>query len=219
MPDEERSDGDRAKRSTAKKSPKPVSDIPVRDKDIKISGKSNKKGKIAHTYPTETSKGHRLQTPFAGGGMVTFRFNKKSYEANEKDAVRLLNFYKKYLSTWQVVKAWYAKGSIRNTLSNGGVYKDRRKTQGWAGRGKVVGYSTGKGPNAIHARMLNQQVRETQISVRAAVSGSKGEYGQNLAIIYKPAPFSARGSPAEFEINIFFNAKGLRYYRSQQGLT
>lgn len=150
--------------------------------------------------------------------MVTFRFSKSSYAPNERDAVKLLNFYRRHLSTWQVVKAWYAKGAIRNTVMNGGVYKDRSKTQGWAGRGKVVGYSTGKGPNVIHARMLNHLIRETQASVKAAISGSKGEYGQNLAVIYKPAPFSARGSPYEFEVNVFFTKKGLDWYKRQQGL-
>lgn len=192
--------------------------IPQRNTDIKITGSENHKGKLAHSYPTTTSKGQKLSTPFAGGGMVSFRFKKKSYLANEKDAVRLLNYYKRYLSTYQVVKAWFVKGQIKNTLSNGGVYKNRTKTQGWAGKSKVVGYSTGKGPNAINARMLNFLVRETQASVKAAVSGSKGEYGQNLAIIYKPASFSVRGSRMEFEVNIFFDAKGLAYFKRQTQL-
>lgn len=205
------------KAKKSKKAPKPKTpSIPIREDDVKVAGKENRRGKISHTYPTHTSKGAPLRTPFAGGGMVTFRFSKKTYEANEKDAVRLLQFYKKHLSTWQVVKAWYAKGAIKNTPFNGGIFKDRKKRQGWAGRGKVVGYSTGLGPHTIHARMVNRQVRETQVSVRAAISGSKGEYGQNLAIIYKPAPFTLRGSPNEFEVNVFFTAKGMRFYRSQQ---
>lgn len=193
--------------------------IPQRDKDIKVEGQENRKGKIAHSYPTTTSKGQPIRTPFAGGGMVTFRFSKKSYAANEKDAVRLLKYYKRHLSTFQVVKAWHVKGQIKNTPSNGGVYKDRQKSQGWAkGRSKVVGYSTGRSPSTINIQTLNFLVRETQASVKAAISGNKGDYGQNLGILYKPTSFGVRGSKMEFELNLFFDAKGLKYFKSQQRL-
>lgn len=142
--------------------------------------------------------------------MVTFRFSKKSYEANERDAIRVLQYYKKYLTTFQVVKAWTAKGAIQ---------PGKRKTYGWAkGKNKVVGYSLGKGPNQINARMLNFMVRETQASVNAALTNSRSQYGQNLAVIYKPASFTTNGSKMEFEVNIFFDAKGLTFYKKQQRL-
>ena len=175
---------------------------------------------MAHSYPSTRKVGKKivpLKTPLAGGGMVTFTFRKKDYKANERDAVRLLSFYKKHMMTWQAVKAWRAKGIV-NTTSNGGVYKDRHKTQGWAGSGKVVGYSTGQGPNRISPEWVNRQIRETQASVKAAVSGSKGEYSTNLAIIYKPAPFGTKGSASEFMINVFFDRRGLAFYEKQRRL-
>lgn len=145
--------------------------------------------------------------------MVTFKFGKKSYEANERDALRVLKFYARDLVTWQVVKAWRAKGPIKNTPG-----RDRRASQGWAGRGKVVGYSTGKTPSQINAATLNAQIRQTQESVRVAVSGLRGEYKSNMAVLLKPASFTARGSPSEFQLNVFFDARGLNKFKRQQGL-
>lgn len=204
--------------SKERKSSKRTDIIPQRESDIKSKPKpANAKGSIEHEFPSKTKRGHELRSPFAGGGMVTFHFSKKSYFANEKDALRVLLFYKKHIRTWQVAKAWYAKG-IKNTLSNGGVYKNRKQTQGWAGRNKVVGYSTGKGPGFISAKGINFLLRETQASVKAAITGRKGDYGQNLAIIFKPAPFKSTGSKMSFAINIFLDAKGLKFYKDQQRL-
>ena len=145
--------------------------------------------------------------------MVTFKFTKKSYEANERDAVRLLNYYRHWFVTWQVVKAWRVKGKIKNTPG-----QDRRRSQGFAGPGKVVGYSTGKSPNQINALMLNHQIRETQQSVKVALTGVRSIYGQNLAVLYEPTSFSARGSKSEFFLNLFFTKDGLIAYERQRRL-
>lgn len=194
--------------------------IPISEKSVDVKEKKNFKGKLSHSYPTETKRGKKLTSPLSGGGMVTFFFKKKSYEQNEKDAVRLLKFYRKHIMTYQVVKAWHHKGTIKNQVDSrtGAIIIKRKKTQGWAGKNKIVGYSTGRTPNQINTATINYLVRETQISVKAALAGMKQQYGKSVAILFKPASFTERGSRFEFAINIFFDAKGLQFFKQQNRL-
>lgn len=199
-------------------SKKPPNQIPTERPNKPVPEKMNRVGRVSHEFPTESTRGDKLRTPFAGGGMVTFRFSNKTYSANERAALRLLNYWKKQVKTWQVVKPWYAKGNIRNTSANGGVFKDRKKRQGFAGKGKVVGYSQGFGPNQINQGSLNFAIRQTQASVKSAISGQKGHYKENLGLIYKPAGFTTRDSKMSFELNLFFDASGLQAFKRQAKL-
>lgn len=175
-----------------------------------FSGKGrNFRGKLTRQYPTESRKGRKLQSTFAGGGMVTFTFNNKDYYTNEQNALKLLKFYRRHIVTWQVVKAWYAKGAIKRTP------KERYRL---AGKNKVVGYSKGFGPQRINAAQINYAVRQTQASVKSALSGQVGQYKSNLAVIYKPAGFTSKDSKVGFKINLFFTQAGLNAWKKQSKL-
>lgn len=162
--------------------------IPVAKPET-IREKSAGASKVSNVHRFVKTK--HIGGKYSGGGKVTFRLSAKSFAANQKEAVKILNHYKNAIGIWQVAKAWKYRGN------------------------KYVGYSPSQKRTMRSNRHVNDMVIMTALNVQRRVTGRDFEYKvTNISSAITPAPFEDRGSKFEFELIIYFTGDSEQSFQS-----